>query len=250
MSDSTDDFHAETNGPFSTPSAESISPRMGSGRNRVLDGLDAGAWKLIEPHLRHVTLVQGEVLEREGQASIGLYFPVMGAVSLEADGDRGPLQLALIGADGLVGASLLLGGVAASMARVQFPGAAWCVPAPALEACLRRSHDLHRQLLVAVADLLARVSRTAWANGRALVEHRLAAWVSTAARCLDQDEIAVTHQTLSDALGVRRATATVAMHALEKTGAVRSDRGRIRIFHPQRLAVMAGDCLPRPLLES
>src|SRR6185437_10483821 len=67
-----------------------------------------------------------------------------------------------IGRDGLIGTSLLLGGMALGTARVQFEGAAWRMSADALQACLEKSPQLHRHLLIGVSRLLARISRVAW----------------------------------------------------------------------------------------
>jgi CRP-like cAMP-binding protein len=215
--------------------------------NRLLHSLEGQARDLLLPHLEHTMLSEGQVLEVEGQRSTFLYFPTKGGISLEAGPDRASLQLALVGRESLIGASLLLGGIPISRAVVQFQGAAWRVPADALGACLEKSPHLHRQLLLGVNALVGRLSRAAWANGRIMIEHRLANWLLTAADCLDADHIPVTHQALSNALGVRRPSVTIAMHALEESRAVRSRRGHISILDRQRLVAAAGDGFRAPI---
>jgi CRP-like cAMP-binding protein len=215
--------------------------------NRVLDSLEGQARDLLLPHLEHTMLAEGQILEVEGQRSTFLYFPTKGGISLEAGPDRASLQLALVGRKSLIGASLLLGGIPISRAVVQFQGAAWRIPAEALGACLEKSPHLYRQLLLGVHAFVGQLSRTAWANGRSMIEHRLANWLLTAADCLDADHIPVTHQVLSNALGVRRPSVTIAMHALEKTRAVCSRRGHIRILDRQRLVAAAGDGFRAPI---
>lgn len=238
-----DDPHADVNElstSFHRP-GESHSYQSGRG-NRLLDGLARADWDLIEPQLQCVTLAAGQVLEVEGTRPSSIYFPVKAAVALEPGCGKAPLQFALIGRDGLIGTSLLLGGVAFSTARVQFEGTAWRAPADALEACVEKSPRLHRQLLTGVSLLLSRLSQAAWANGRGLVENRLAAWLLTAADCLDDDPILITHQALSGALGVRRPSVTMALQHVEGMGIVQHRRGRLRILDRQRLAALAGDC--------
>ena len=56
---------------------------------------------------------------------------------------------------------------------------------------------------------------TALANGRAVLEERLARWLLMAHDRLDGDELPLTHEFLGLMLGVRRAGVTVALHVLE-----------------------------------
>ena len=127
-------------------------------------------------------------------------------------------------------------------ARVQFEGTAWRVTADALGPCLEESPQLHRHLLTGVAALLGRLSRVAWSGGRGMIENRLAAWLIAAAECLDDGHIEVTHQAMSEVLGVRRPSVTMALQALEERRIVQHRRGVLRILDKKRLAAVAGDC--------
>ena len=123
---------------------------------------------------------------------------------------------------------------------MQFAGAAWRISAQALQACLNKSPRLHRELLLGVGSFVVRISLTSWAHGRGTIEQRLAGWLLTAGDCLDTDRITITHQALSEALGVRRPSVTLALQALDGKRAVRSQRGYVRILDGQRLAAAAG----------
>jgi len=212
--------------------------------NLALQDLDEAAWAALEPHLERTTLSAGEVLHEKGHRASYLFFPITGAVSLEAGVGKERLQVALIGREGMVGTSLLLDGVAANTAVVQFAGAAWRVPVDALAACLARSPALHRQLLRGVNAFVTRLSLTALANGRGTIEQRLARWLLMAAERLDSDWLAITHLALSQVLGVRRAGVTVALHMLEGRHALRSARRRLRIIDRQVLSDVAGPFRP------
>jgi CRP-like cAMP-binding protein len=247
MADRGNELHSDTSGPFSIASYDhhdSISQGMGGdSQNRVVDRLDAETRDLIEPHLQQVPLPTGQLLEQEGQPSSALYLPLRGGVSLELGSGKRAVQLTLIGRDGLIGTSLLLGGMALGTARVQFEGTAWRMSADALQACLEKSPQLHRHLLIGVSRLLARISRVAWASARGTVESRLAAWLLAATDCLEEDHITITHEAMSDVLGVRRPSVTFALHALEKKGIVLHRRGGLRVLDKQRLASIAGNCI-------
>jgi len=212
--------------------------------NALLESLDAACWATIEPSLERASLHRGEVLEEKGHRPAYLHFPISAAVSIEAGVAKQRMQVALIGREGMVGISLLLDGMAANRAVVQFGGATWRMPADALAACLEQNRALHSQLLRGVNAFIARVSMTALANGQGTIEQRLARWLLTAAERLDTDLLGITHDTLSQVLGVRRAGVTVALHLLEGKHALRSERRRVRILDRDQLAAAAGPYRP------
>jgi CRP-like cAMP-binding protein/CheY-like chemotaxis protein len=213
--------------------------------NLLLQALDETAWATIEPHLERASLVAGSVLEERGQRASHVFFPITGAVSLDAGTDKQRLQVALVGCEGLVGTSVVLDGAAANRAVVQFEGATWRVPADAFAACLASNRDLQRQMLRGVNGFIAQLSLTALANGQGTIEQRLARWLLMAAQRLDSDVIAITHDSLAGLLGVRRAGVTVALHILEGKRALRSERRRVRLLDRDRLSAAAGIFRPR-----
>jgi len=206
----------------------------------LLQGLDGAGRAAIEPHLERTSLVAGDILEDAERRASFLYFPIEGAVSIEAAAGKERIQVALVGREGMVGTSLLLDAMPFNRAVVQFPGSAWRLPAGALAKGLEGSHDLHRQLLREVNSFLARLSLMALVNGRGTIEQRLAGWLLAAAERLDTDWLSITHDTLSQVLGARRASVTVALHMLEGKQALRTERRCIRILNNEKLALAAG----------
>jgi CRP-like cAMP-binding protein len=221
-----------------------IQPTIESG-NRLLQSLDAVGWLAIAPCLERTDLDVGTDLQVRGARPSHIVFPVAGAVSLEAVAGGQHMQVALVGREGMVGTCLLLDGAATTRAVVQFPGAAWRVPAKAFAERLAQSPVLHRQMLRGVNAFIAQLSLTALANARGTIEQRLARWLLTAADRLDDDMLGITHETLSRVLGVRRAGVTVALHVLEGKHALRSERRRIRILDHDQLIVAAGPYRPQ-----
>jgi DNA-binding response OmpR family regulator len=227
-----------------TPAVPEVNPPVERG-NQVLQELDAEAWAALEPYLEQTTLTVGQVLEEKARRAAYLHFPIGAVVSLEAGAGKQHMQVALVGREGMVGTSLLLDGNAANRAVVQFEGATWRVPADVLVGCLENNRDLHRQLLRGVNDFIDRLSQTALANGQGTIEQRLARWLLTAAERLDTDLLAITHDALSQVLGVRRAGVTVALHVLEGKHALRSERRRVRILDREQLVAAAGPYRPQ-----
>lgn len=215
------------------------------GGNLVLQGLDTASRIRLEPHLQHVSLTAGEILEEKGHRASYLYFPITAGISLEEGTGKECVQVVLVGRKDMAGTSLLLDGVPATRAVVMFDGLAWRVPADALADCLMQSRELHWQLLRALNAFIANMSRTVRATARGTIEQRLAYWLLTAAEGLDTDVLAISHEMLSQVLGVRRSGVTVALHQLKGKKVLRTGHRRVRILDRQRLIVASGPLWPQ-----
>ena len=71
---------------------------------------------------------------------------------------------------------------------------------------------------------------------------RLARWLLLTHDRVDANEFPLTHEFVSQMLGVRRATVTEALGTLQQTGAIRSARGRITIVDRPGLEAAACEC--------
>src|SRR6185295_2195463 len=79
-------------------------------KNRILAALPALEFALLAKHLTHVELALGESLHRAGDPISEVFFVESGfisALTMLADGQ--PLEIGLIGADGVAGVSVILG---------------------------------------------------------------------------------------------------------------------------------------------
>jgi CRP-like cAMP-binding protein len=74
------------------------------------------------------------------------------------------------------------------------------------------------------------------------LEMRCARWLLTTREQVGADEFGLTQELLSEMLGVRRATVTIAAGMLQKAGLIRYRRGWIEILDPGRLAAAACEC--------
>jgi hypothetical protein len=59
---------------------------------------------------------------------------------------------------------------------------------------------------------------------------------------LDRDSVPMTQEFLSQMLGIRRASVTVAAGALQKAGLIRSAGGEVTILNRKRLKTLACEC--------
>jgi len=86
---------------------------------------------------------------------------------------------------------------------------------------------------------MVQIAQTAFANGTARIEERLARWLQMAHDRQDDDKIHLTHEFIAIMLGVRRSGVTDALHALEGQGLIRASRGVVRVANRKGLMTLA-----------
>jgi len=74
------------------------------------------------------------------------------------------------------------------------------------------------------------------------VEARLSRWLLQARDRLESNTIKLTHELLSQMLGVRRTTVTVVANMLQQAGLIRYHRGHIEIVDRRGLEARACEC--------
>ncbi|WP_456739234.1 Crp/Fnr family transcriptional regulator [Bradyrhizobium sp. USDA 4471] len=72
-------------------------------------------------------------------------------------------------------------------------------------------------------------------NAAHSVKQRRARWLLVASNALEDDKLPLTHEVLAHLLGVRRASVTECLEALEKGGAIHSLRGLVNIINSHAL---------------
>ena len=197
--------------------------------NLILSRLSGADLRLLQPHLEPVDLPLRKVLERRGKPIKAIYFPDSGFASVVANGDSRPIEVGLIGREGMTGLAVVLGSDRNfNEVYMQAPGQGHCIRANELRKAIDKSVTLHRSLLLFAHAFLEQATRTAVANG-SKIEERLARWLLMADDRLDGPELPLTHEFLAMMLGVRRPGVTIAVQELEREGVIARKRGRIVI---------------------
>ncbi|MEO8500904.1 MAG: cyclic nucleotide-binding domain-containing protein, partial [Vicinamibacteria bacterium] len=128
--------------------------------NQLLGLLTPALRERIVQHAEVVHLHFGAVLCEPEEPFVSVYFPLSGFISLVSKvGDHPPLEMGLIGNEGMLGVTLVLGVASAPMRSVvQGEGLALRLSATDLRAELRRSPSmvkvLNRYLYVLMAQLM------------------------------------------------------------------------------------------------
>lgn len=191
-----------------------------------------------------VNLVLSQVLEEAGDPARHVYFPTEGFISLVSRVDEHPgLEVGMVGREGMVGTSLVLGvALAPARALVQGAGACWRISTTAFRRELRASAALQRQLLLYLYVLMAQTVSSAGCLRFHLVGQRLARWLLMSQDRAHQEQFHVTHEFLAYMLGVRRVGVTVAAGELQRRGLIHYHRGELTVVDRLGLEQAACSC--------
>ena len=214
-------------------------------RNELLAALSPEDIERLRPHFQDVTLVLSQVLYEQGGRMDEVYFVQDGVVSLTADtGDNGVVEVGMTGRDGLAGANVLLdpGAVSVHRATVQVPGHAIRMRTETFREAVEHSPALRDRCLRYLQVVLIQASQVAACNARHELPERLARWLLTARDQLDYDDLPLTHEFMSQMLGVRRPGVSVVATALQSQGLIRQMRGRIIVADRPGLEGIACNC--------
>lgn len=216
--------------------------QQSSVRNRLLAALDPEDFIRLAPHLEKVPTHVRQVLIAAGEPITHAYFALDGFVSLVADTREGRVEIGLVGYEGMIGTSLVLGtDRTPHAAMVQAEAPILRIGASELRAALETSPALRGILGRYVQSLIVQVGQTVYATADYNIEARLARWILMIQDRLSSDELPITHDFLAMMLGVRRPGVTTAIHILEGARMIRAKRGRITVLDRDQLMEFAGD---------
>jgi len=214
-------------------------------QNSILAGLSREAYARFAPHLEAVSLPVGQVLSDAGGIISHAYFINSGMVSVVAAlRDGNTVEVGVIGREGVVDINLLLGGeITFNRVIVQVAATALRMKAKVL---IRLSNESGSHLRGIgqryVQYRVNQTSQSAICNNAHEIEARLARWLLTTADTVGEDRFALTHEFLSQMLGARRSSVTLAAGALSHAGVIEYHRGRILILNRASLAGLACEC--------
>lgn len=213
-------------------------------RNGLLQTLPSDAVDELMPYMERVPLKRRQVLHERNLPVSYAYFIEHGLASLMARAeDQCMLEVATLGQQDFVGLPIVLGTTRTPhRCVVQVSGEAWRISAEDLQGLLSRIPALRQLLLSYVQAAGVQSAQLVVCNSRHSLRHRLARWLLFAHDRVEGNEIALTHQFLARALGVRRAGVTTAMGRLEEAGMIHRGRGRILILDRASLEGETCDC--------
>jgi CRP-like cAMP-binding protein len=215
-----------------------------SAPNRIISGLSPKERRQFLNHCEMVELKFGEVLSLPNDVLQFVYLPLTSFISMVARvSQHPPMEVALIGNEGVLGASLVLGvNVSPVESVVQGAGSACRITATQFARELHAIPELSRLVSRYLYALMAQLSQSAVCTHFHAIEARLARWLLMTHDRAYADEFHLTHQFLADMLGVQRGAITIAASALKNKKLIRYTRGQIHVLSRGGLEDAACEC--------
>ena len=212
--------------------------------NRLLDMLPAEEYRFVQASAHPVFLSHNDEVYSQDGPLLYVYFPktvVFGLVVLTEEGKL--IETGSIGNEGMAGLPIFLGvdfhpshvvaqipGEALRMSATSFLHAAR--PGTAMDVLLRR-YTLYR---------LRTAKQTGVCNTLHSAEERMCRMLLMMQDRTDQDEFFLTHEFLSELLGLRRQTVSITAATLQSAGFVTYRRGLMRIVNRAGLKQASCEC--------
>jgi CRP-like cAMP-binding protein len=214
------------------------------GGNRLLTPLPDRDRKHLLARCEPVELVLADVLFSPGEPMRHVFFPTQSFISVIASTEeRDNLEIALVGDEGMLGVSLMLGVTRSPLrAQVQGAGSAWRIEAVGFRQELARSLALRSRLNLYACVRLSQTAQLVACTHFHRVEARLARWLLMTRDRAHADEFRITHEFLATILGVRRAGVTRAAGALQARRLIRYSRGRVDVLDARGLERASCSC--------
>jgi CRP-like cAMP-binding protein len=213
-------------------------------RNGILAALPADEMRQVEPYLGQVSLHARETLHRAGEPIEYVYFPEGAVVSLlSVLEDGATVETAMVGQEGLVGLSVFHRAPSPTeQAIVQGEGTARRMSAESFAAAANSCPTLQNRVHRFALAQMTLTAQSSACDRRHSVVQRCARWLLIAYDRASSEEIGLTHLFLSQMLGVRRSSVTVAAESLRGAGAIEYTRGRVRVKDRQKLEALSCEC--------
>lgn len=213
--------------------------------NRLLQIMPSSVYQKLEPHLKLVYLSQGEILHLAGETIQELYFPIDCMLSITLTmSDGSTVETGLIGDRDVLGVNSVMGRAETTHTEyiVQVSGRALKIDARIARSLFLQDTQLQDIMLRHTQALIAQISQTTACNRFHNIDQRLARWLLEAQARTKSNKIYLTHEFMSNMLGVRRTGVTLAAGKLQNENIIYYSRGHIEIIDRQRLEEIACEC--------
>jgi CRP-like cAMP-binding protein len=222
-------------GPFMLTTARS---------NRLVAALPEATCRQWLAELSPVEMRLGDVLHESGRAVSDVYFPTTSIVSLLYTLQNGAsTEIAVVGNEGIVGISALMGGDSTpNQSVVRRAGRGYRMPAGRLVSELDRAGPAARLLLRYTQALMTQIAQIAACNRHHSLDQRLCRFLLFSLDRQETRELSMTQELICHMLGVRREGVTEAAFAMQQAGLIRYQRGHISVVDRAALEARSCEC--------
>jgi CRP-like cAMP-binding protein len=212
--------------------------------NRLLDLLPKADSRPLLAAAQVVSVTHGQEVYRQDGPMPHVYFPTTSVFGIVLVLDQGRLvEAKTVGNEGMIGLPVFLGAdFHPFRAVVQVPGEAVRVSAATFVKVVEPGGPLDRHLRRYTLYRLRCASQTGACNAMHAVEERTARWLLMAHDRVGRNEFAITHEFLSELLGVRRQTVSIIAGTLQRAGLITYRRGVLRVLDREGLEAASCEC--------
>ncbi|HEV7645879.1 MAG TPA: Crp/Fnr family transcriptional regulator [Pyrinomonadaceae bacterium] len=213
-------------------------------KNYLLAALSGDDFARVHSKMESRSFKLGEVLYESGEKMDHAYFPTTAIISLLYIMENGATaEIGVVGNDGLVGVALFMGGeTTTSRAIVQSEGAAVRMKTKDLKAEFALGGRFQELLLRYSQALMTQISQTAVCNRLHSIEQQLCRWLLLSHDRLESDKLVMTHDLISNMLGVRREGITLAAQKLAAKNLILNNRGTMTVIDRKGLEIAVCEC--------
>jgi len=221
-----------------------MSTNLSPLQNQLLAAVGETVRERLFPYLKLVEMQPGETLFECGDTFNSVYFPVTSTASLlhvMEDGATG--EVAVVGNEGLVGFSYLVGGETTPCRAVVFSaGVGYLLSGARLRDEFNRAETMMQLLLRYTQAFICQISQTAVCNRHHSIDQQLCRWLLLSLDRQAGRELVMTQELIASMLGVRREGVTEAAGKLQHAGLINYKRGHITVLDRAGLEARACEC--------
>lgn len=206
----------------------------------------------LNPKLHVVPLTLNHVLYEHGDQTEYVYFPLDAIISQLAIMEDGTtLETAMVGREGLIGMSAILGSRRSRQWDwVTVGGSAIQLEAKFLDKVFVDNETAVKVLLKCYRSLITQISQRCVCNTRHTILERLACWFLMVHDRIGENSVNLTQEIIASRVGARRAGITVAAGMLKDMNAIVYRRGRLQIESREALTRVVCECYGIMQLDS
>lgn len=210
--------------------------------NHLLAGLSIDIQTRWASHMEVIDMPLGQVLCEAGGIIEYVYFPTTAVVSLlYVMSDGGSAEIAIIGNDGLVGVSVLMGGGSTtSRALVQNEGQGFRVKADWVQLEFESSKPVRHLFLKFMQALITQMTQTAACNKHHTLDQQLCRWLLLTLDRHEGNELRMTKQMIANMLGVSQTQMRAGAMQLQSEGLLVYNKGIILV--KDRIGIAQHSC--------
>jgi CRP-like cAMP-binding protein len=218
--------------------------KMNKVENKIISFLPPEIMGEWNSHMEWVQLQLGQILYEPRRPLNYLYFPSTAIVSsLNILTDGNPTEVAMTGREGLIGMCLLIGDTQSiHQTWVQKSGSAIRIRSNVILDSFRQNSAVQKLLLYSLRNFITHISQVSVCHKHHTLEQQLSRLFLLRLDRQDDNKIELTHELLSNLLGVRREGVSDAAHRLMKKNILSYSRGNITVLDPKALAAHACEC--------